>query len=331
MNYFAAINYHYIRDDFSAPFPAIFGQTPTELVTQVKELMKIARPAGQQELLELVQTGNMPDENLFFITFDDGLKEQYEVALPVLNKLNVPAIFFVNSLPLETASVLTVHKIHILRSQIQPELLSRSLFEMLAEMGVSINHEEDLKKAQTAYRYDSPQQASIKYLLNYFLDAETKDQVTGLLFEHYFPGEESAISSQLYMGEKELKSLAEKGFLACHSHTHHALGKLPNIELQKDIEINKHWIESVTGVEMKGFSYPYGSREACQNVGKVLKDNGFSYAFTMERALNHEIGDPFYLSRFDTNDVPLGKSYPYHTEEMFQKFPVKTWNFPTYA
>ncbi|MDX2248434.1 MAG: polysaccharide deacetylase family protein [Bacteroidia bacterium] len=331
MSLFAAINYHYVRDHFQAPYPAIFGQTPAELATQVKELMTIARPAGQKELLEIIHTGKMPRTNTFFITFDDGLKEQYHQALPVLESLGVPALFFVNSLPLAESVVMTVHKIHILRSQINPVTLSRDLFEILAEIGINLNPEEDLRKARTAYRYDTPEQASIKYLLNYFLDSTVKDRVVNLLFDRFFPGEEATISEELYMGEKELKSLAEKGFLACHSHAHHALGKLSKNEQEKDIALNKQWIESATGVEMKGFSYPYGSQEACENVGEVLKRNGFTFAFTMERAINHEIGDPFYLSRFDTNDVPLGKSYPYRTEEMFEKFPAKTWTFPTYA
>ncbi|MEZ4825559.1 MAG: polysaccharide deacetylase family protein [Bacteroidia bacterium] len=331
MSYFAAINYHYIRDDFSAPFPAIFGQTPGELAAQVNELKKIARPLGQKELLEIVQKGEMPKENRFIITFDDGLKEQYRAALPVLENLGVPAIFFVNSQPMESASVLTVHKIHILRSQIDPGLISSSLFSHLEDLGVNINPEEDLKKAKTAYRYDSAEQAAIKYLLNYFLEAEIKDQVVSLLFDEYFPGKEEEISAGLYMDEKELKALAEKGFLACHSHSHHALGKLNTGHLAEDISVNKSIIESVTGVEMRGFSYPYGSREACENVGNMLRKNGFSFAFTMERALNHEIGDPFYLSRFDTNDVPLGKSCNYATDEMFHVLPLKSWKFPAHV
>lgn len=35
-----AVNYHYIRESFEAPYPAIFGKTPAELRSQLEQLGK---------------------------------------------------------------------------------------------------------------------------------------------------------------------------------------------------------------------------------------------------------------------------------------------------
>ena len=42
--------------------------------------------------------------------------------------------------------------------------------------------------------------------------------------------------------------------------------------------------------------------------GEQLKTIGFKFAFTMKRNANVKLDDPFYLNRFDNNDLPLGKA-----------------------
>jgi hypothetical protein len=40
----------------------------------------------------------------------------------------------------------------------------------------------------------------------------------------------------------------------------------------------------------------------------TLQSNGFTFSFTMKRDVNRLVLDsPFYLSRFDNNDLPGGK------------------------
>jgi hypothetical protein len=51
-------------------------------------------------------------------------------------------------------------------------------------------------------------------------------------------------------------------------------------------------------------------------------------AFTMERAANVELAAPLFLGRFDTNDLPGGKSPVVAVPALFEAPPAATWHRP---
>ena len=109
------VNYHYIRNSFDTKYPSIFGLKPNKFESQLVRLSKLGQFISSDELVLKIQQ-NKPLNNLnFLITFDDGLKEQYDLALPILDRLGIPAIFFANSLNSEKKFVSRVHKIHLVR------------------------------------------------------------------------------------------------------------------------------------------------------------------------------------------------------------------------
>lgn len=122
-----SVNYHYIRESFEAPFPAIFGKTPEQFEAQIEELSKYGSFISADQLDDAVRQGKALPERSIFITFDDGLKEQLEFAVPILDKLGVPACFFINTKALSDSSLLNVHLIHLVRSQLAPEAILEEL------------------------------------------------------------------------------------------------------------------------------------------------------------------------------------------------------------
>jgi hypothetical protein len=159
-------NYHYIRTHFQSPFPSIFGVTPLEFENQLCELSKIGEFINQFKLINEIDSILSSSKNYILITFDDGLKEQFEIAKPILDKLNIPAIFFINSLNFVEKEVSLVHKIHLLRSQISAkDLLNGIQNEFLSE---TINlTEEEINKAKVHYNYDDCESANLKYSEGY--------------------------------------------------------------------------------------------------------------------------------------------------------------------
>ena len=90
-------NFHYIRTNFEKPYPSIFGVTPIEFDNQIKELKKIGEFISIDQLVNNIDEILVDTKNHLLITFDDGLKEQFELALPILEKNNIEALFFINS------------------------------------------------------------------------------------------------------------------------------------------------------------------------------------------------------------------------------------------
>ena len=75
----------------------------------------------------------------FLVTFDDGLKEQFNTALPILEEMGIPALFFINCSTSKYNKVEEVHKIHLIRSIISPQ-------EILYELEKNVNISDDQKK-----------------------------------------------------------------------------------------------------------------------------------------------------------------------------------------
>jgi len=311
-------NYHYIREDFTAKHPSIFGLTPKQFRLQMEELSKAGSFISQKDLLEF--RSKKFDKNCILITFDDGLKEQYELAKPILDAMGIPFIFFINTANFDEKKVSLVHKIHLLRSRLSSaeilmELSKISLFELTSrEKALAVFH----------YNYDEEQTALLKYLLNFKMSLQQQQEFINPLFEQLF--EESSLNSELYFDEEMLQVLNDQDALGSHSHNHVPLGKISSEELQKELNHSQDFFRQKFGKPAISISYPYGSLEASSTIQEQVSAHGFKLGFTMERAMNNSLEeDSLLLSRFDCNDMPLGKNELLKAGKLFQESQLRNW------
>src|SRR6056297_977611 len=170
-------NYHYIREDFSAKYPSIFGLTPEQFRRQLEELSKHGDFISKDDLLAYKHKAF--DKNYILITFDDGLKEQYELAKSILDEMGIPALFFINTENFQEKQVSLVHKIHLLRSQLSSEEILREL----KKQEVKNLTETEKTLALSHYNYDDEQTAILKYLLNFKMSLPAQKAFISPLFE----------------------------------------------------------------------------------------------------------------------------------------------------
>lgn len=298
-------NYHYIRKDFSSAYPSIYGLTPTAFRAQLTALKEKGTFIHPNDLKDNMHEVLSSKTNYILITFDDGLKEQYTTAKPILEALNIPALFFVNTVNQKEREVSLVHKIHLLRSVIAPELLLKSFSEKDPTIG-QLNAAEK-KKARLHYNYDTEPTAYLKYVLNFKLSVSVQTQLITALFDQYFASE--SIAESLYMSVDQLQSLADQGMLGSHAHRHVALGLLSANEIKEELANSKQYLEEKTRSTIFYVSYPYGNYEACADpVPAIATECGYTIGFTMERGINTGEEHPLLLKRFDCNDLTLGKN-----------------------
>lgn len=313
----AVANFHYIRENFSTKYPSIFGLTPKQFKSQLKELSKYGNFVSQQEVLK----GISQHEKAILITFDDGLREQFELAKPILDEMGIPFICFVNTSNFTDRKVSLVHKIHLLRTVISPANLEKEIKNISS---VELKDEE-IEKAVAHYNYDDEDVARLKYLLNFRLRITEQKKIIEPLFLKYFEEEETV--SELYMDENQLKVLWEEDRLGSHGHGHDPLGLLSREEVLNDLAKTQDYFETKFGKKALTFSYPYGSYEACKNLSLPLKKHGFKIAFTMERAVNKVVvKNSFMLARFDCNDLPGGKGNLLKENELFSNPYFAKWH-----
>lgn len=311
-------NYHYIREDFTAPYPSIFGVTPKQFRKQLEELAKYGKFISVAEL-EGYRMKEF-DANYFLITFDDGLKEQYELAKPILDEMGIPFICFINSSNFQEKEVSLVHKIHLLRSR----LSSQEILKALQEFSSIQLKEEEKILAILHYNYDPEETAVLKYLLNFKMNIEQQQEFIDPLFRGFFNNEK--VVADLYFTEEMLYKLQEQNALGSHSHHHLPLGQISTEELKAELEESQKFFCNSFGSSTKLISYPYGSAEASLGIAAEVENAGYKIGFSMERAANVSLRkDSLLVARFDCNDLPLGKNDIFKGADPFKNAATRKW------
>jgi peptidoglycan/xylan/chitin deacetylase (PgdA/CDA1 family) len=292
------VNHHYVAERVADAPRAIFPVTVAELTERLEVLGRAFEFVSRDEVLAAVSGERGLPERSCLVTFDDGLRSQFELALPELDRLGVPALFFVPGRPLAEGRALYVHKVHHLRERLGDE----ELLPLLPGVdGVST------ELALEHYAYDAPHAARVKYLLNVALPLDEREALIGAAFARAFP-DEGVFCRQLYMSDEQVRALEhERGAVGAHGYAHEPLAMLERKALTSDLERSAQALVAVTGAHPRAISYPHGSRDAVSpDVAAAAADAGFEVGFTMERAFNRTLDQPLLLARLDANDVPGG-------------------------
>lgn len=276
-----AVNHHYVAEAAPAAPRAIYPTTTADLERELEALGRSFEFVSRDDVL----ARRLP-ERACLITFDDGLRSQFELALPVLERLGVPALFLVAALPLAEGRALRVHAIHRLRERLGDEAL-------LARLPVHELTPEERTRAEAMYGYDTPTAAHLKYALNVLGAGEAVDE---LLDEDL---------SELYMTREQVRELEQRhAAVGAHSYSHRPLARLAPDELREDLRRNVEVLAEVTRSPPRAISYPYGSPDAVSpDVAAAARAAGFELGFTMERTVNESFDEPLLLGRIDVNDV----------------------------
>lgn len=323
-----AINFHYIRESFDYPFAGIHGVTPAEFESQLETLSNIGEFVGLCDIVDELNGKNKLPEKSFVVTFDDGLREQYEVAWPILKKMGIPAIFYINTKPIDLLLLENVHKIHLTRAHTCPKKLLSVLTNIVEAYDIDIKAlTTDKELPMKQYHYDTCENAILKYFLNFRIDFKLREKIVNQLFEECMTLNENSVASELYMSKKQVVSLARVDMIGTHGHAHLPAGKLSKTEfydeLNTSISLLKDWSG---GLSPLTYSFPYGSKAACNTfLSELAKEFDLRFAFTMERAANKEVRNfPLYLSRFACSDLP-GGNHPKYSELLFDEVHHRTW------
>lgn len=309
------------------PYKGFFGTTPKIFEAQLLELKKQGEFISQQTLISHLEDESPLPQRSLMITFDDGLAEQYDYAFPILQKLNIPAVFFVNSSIVVENKILAVHKIHLLKAWVDEKLLLTNLLHFCNER----NFKSDLSllthDAQSHYHLDTADAALLKYLLNIFLPVDIRDLFVENAFRKYFENKEEAMFSELYMHKNAIKILGSMGFLASHGHNHLPIGLLNKKEQLFELKQSKKILEKYSSIGIKGISFPYGSVGASDVSPDLLTSLGYVYGVTVEKAINIFPFKKFTLSRLDCNNAPLGKNDEDKGLGILKTYSAPAWKF----
>ena len=275
----------------------------SEFEKQVGLLKKIFKVISLDQAFNLLTSGNMT-ENYAVITFDDGYKNNYDYAFPVLKKHEVSAAFFITTSLIENKNCLWTDWVTylFLKTRQQKVIITddEQNFEFhLQTVDDRIKASERLRKWMKSLSREKADQILEQ------LKVQTKVDT--------HPVEEDA-QRYAFMNWNQVKEMAEQGMeIGSHTHSHSLLTMLNEEQVEQELTISKRLIEEHTGRTCQFFTYPNGQLRDFKDVHiGLLKKLGYKLALTQNPGFNPPGSDLFKLKRINITNkmyLPVFKAY----------------------
>ena len=284
------VSYHRVVGDF---FGELQRSIPGLLISQdtFRRHLEGLSAAGYKfatmgEALDVMSGKKTAHDDLCVVTFDDGYRDVYRYAYPVLKEMGVPAITYLPANLIGTDFRFNhdrlFHLVHTVQAQgFQP------VFDVLPEPAASLMTEVmSGKKRLSAALDDFIGQHSTATLVDtiHALEARLGPDVPKM-------PEQGDL-----MNWDEVREMARDGFeFGAHTLGHVVLTHEPLEVVQREVRESKAIIERELGTPVRDFAYCNGWYS--DDVIDVLMSNGFRSAVTTEDVSNRIGGNPFTLKR----------------------------------
>jgi len=283
----AILYYHHILKEPNIFYPSEVCQE--EFEKQIAYLKNNFDILPLQEALAKLKSGSLKRSSLV-ITFDDGYKDNYDYAAPILEKLNVHATFFIATEGIESEilwnNVIEQSVIKTKKDKISKEIIGEEINISNNDLKISA-----IKTLTTILKRMSNKERKQKIAqLSSQLNISTFDRVT--------------------MNAEEIISLDRRGFeIGAHTHSHTILSAEKINDCRDEIKTSNTILENIIGKKIKYFAFPNGSFDIDFNSQHraLIKELGFEAAFSTNDGGCFNDSNLFSLSRFMTikNTLPF--------------------------
>jgi len=262
--------YHRIASADHDPFGLCVEEAHFEEHLDVIHRLCGRPPVFLQELLTSTETPGVA------ITFDDGYEDNLRCGLPILERHDARATFFLTSdAPgqpywwdvLAAASPTDVDRI----------------LEGSGSRGGSGARAGGARRSRHARLVSMPE--------------NERRRVTEAL-ERTLAGSGAQLPRSLDASEVRALGASPLAEIGAHTHSHPDFGRVSDACRVQEISTNQAWLTEVTGQTPTSFAYPYGTYpSAPAGVGRLLRDAGFQRACLAEPGVVRASTDPFRIPR----------------------------------
>jgi len=215
---------------------------------------------------EILQGGEKVKKQIVF-TFDDGYKDNFEIAYPIFKKFNIPfTVYVTTSFPERTALLWWYILEDLILANDSLKLFDGKTYECKTK-----KQKEDV--------FLKIREIILGFKKENFLDSLNK------LF-CYYKIDWFSKNRELCMSWEQIIDLSNSELctIAGHTKNHYALNKLSIEEAKSEIVESNKLIEAKTGKKIEHFAYPFGSRvEIGQREFDIVKSLGYKTATTTSR------------------------------------------------
>jgi peptidoglycan/xylan/chitin deacetylase (PgdA/CDA1 family) len=220
------------------------------------------------------------------VTFDDGYKDNYELALPVLRELGVPAVFFIVSDYLDRPLLPWWDRVAFIVKRTRRETLELGYPEPLRFDMRTARRDRVTWRVLRACKDARPFDRAL-----FFDELEARAEVAA---------DPVALGRQLFMSPDHVRGLSQSGMaIGSHTASHPVLAALSEDEQRVELRRSRERLAEVVGTPPDTLAYPVGGPTAFTAATKRLaREAGYRAAFCFFGGLNRQDAlDPYALCR----------------------------------
>ena len=277
--------------------PQLLAVSPEHFEAHLKYLKDNYQVLTVREFCKLLESGERFPKNSVLLTFDDGYADNYLEALPILEKHQMQALFYIATGTLGTKREYwwdAVERIVLLsgaKSAQKQFQLNDRVFNL------HFSSEQERKKT-----YEDLLPVLRK------IPSVERDRIIDELAVLF--NAQAGRETHRAMTFDELNSMhaSESAVIGVHTHGHPSLGALSAGEQLAEIKTSKTILEEKLGVKLKHFSYPFGTYlDYNDDTIQIVKELGFEFAAANYPDLVNKASNRFSFPRFlvrdwDTNE-----------------------------
>lgn len=281
------LTYHRIGDpDGRDDYGPVYSATPDALEATLRTLRNSHEILDLAGVIALAEDGFRLRRPAALVTFDDGYRDNFEAALPVLRTLKIAATFFIPTGFFESHAVPWWDRIAwTIRHATVPVVRLESPVPVEVDLTA-------LPMAEAVFR-----------VVRAFRDHRVDDEPA------YFKALEeragvaadvAALGRDRFMSWEQLRILGESGQdVGSHAHSHRKLSWLTDDEQREEFSRSKRILEAKLGREISALAYPYGWPGAYDATSERLaREAGYRVAFASVPGVNRPgTADAFAINR----------------------------------
>ncbi|MBN1951634.1 MAG: polysaccharide deacetylase family protein [Bacteroidales bacterium] len=278
-------------------------KSPKAFEADLEVMLAHYKPVSMQELIKMAEGGEPIQEPVFHLTFDDGLKEFYEVVAPILRKKGLTATCFLNNDFIDNKDMLFRMKVSLLIDHLHHSVAGSSAWVAFHDW-VQKHH-----FGRIYYR---------KLLLG--LGRQDLPKIEELAAELDIHFDQWLKTHTPYMTTKQIKELIDQGFtFGAHSRRHIDFRELDEDEQVKEVESSCSGISSDFGLGYRVFSFPFTDFGMKAVFFERLR-NGKSCQLSFGCAGIKEDAVPTNLQRMPVEEYPANMANALKKEYLYYLF-----------
>jgi len=235
--------FHHLVSDEPVPWiDKLYGyKNSRQFEADLDWLLRNFRPLSLEQVAGQAQSGQPFPEKGFLICFDDGLRQVYETAAPILLRKGVPAAFFLNPQFVDNQSVFHNFKKGLLLDRLDRMSITPGILTAAGNiLGIPVTSPDQLRDGI----------CSINYLNKQLFDKLAP--IFDLDFDRF------RLEQKPFMDQDQIRQLIAQGFsVGAHSMDHPLYSLVPLKEQLRQTRESTAWVQERFAPRFRTFAFPH--------------------------------------------------------------------------